>query len=116
MDASITNVLVGFVGISAVCMVVVQLVKNLVPSKEDSDGNEVGPRRWLAPIIIVLGAVLGGVVGFIRKDYMADDGTMFMAAWVVAGFLIGAATVGLYGGIKEILPGLFNDNGWIGSK
>lgn len=114
MDATIVNVLVGLVGISAICTVLVQLGKNLIPPKVDAEGNEIGPRRYLAPSVIVVGMLLGLVVGFVRKDHALENGLMFMTAWVMAGFLIGAASVGLYGGLKSLFPGVFASRGWIG--
>lgn len=114
MDATVVNILVGLIGISAVCTVLVQLGKNLIPSREDAEGNETGPRRWLAPAIIVVGTILGIAVGLIRKDYTMENGMMFMAAWAIAGFLVGATSVGMYSGLKSIIPGVFSSSGWVG--
>ena len=116
MDNTVVNILVGLVGISAVCMVLVQLGKNLIPSREDAEGNEIGPRRWLAPAIIVIGSLLGVLVGLVRKDYTLENGLMFMVAWGIAGFLVGATSVGMYNGLKSIIPGVFSSDGWVGGK
>lgn len=114
MDSTIVNVLVGLVGISAILTVLTQLGKNLIRSEVDDEGREIGPRRWLAPGIILVGVFLGLMVGFVRKDHALENGLMWMTAWAFAGYLIGAASGGLYGGLKSLFPGVFASRGWIG--
>ena len=114
MEREVVNLLVGMVGISVILTILVQLGKELLPSREDADGSEIGPRRWLAPIILVLGAILGAIVGVVRKDYIGEDAALYMTAWVIVGFIIAAASVGLYGGLSSLLPSIFNSQGWLG--
>jgi hypothetical protein len=114
MDSAIVNILVGLVGISAVLTVLTQLGKNLIESETDDDGREVGPRRYLAAGVILAGVVLGLMVGFVRKDHALENGLMWITAWAFAGYLIGAASGGLYGGLKSLFPGAFSSSGWLG--
>lgn len=116
MDSTIAATLVGLVGLSAVMMVLVQLGKNLLKSVEDGEGNEVGPRRWLAPGVLLISTLLGILFGFARGDLQGEDVAMWIAGWSIAGFLIGATSVGLYGGLKALVPGVFGPAGWIGRK
>ena len=114
MDSTIVYTLVGMVGISAILMILVQLGKDLLPTTEDAGGMEVGPRRWLAPAVLVIGTLLGLLVGAVRGDYKLPDGAAYMMAWAIVGFVIGASSTGLYSGLKSLLPGVFSDSGWIG--
>lgn len=116
MDLAVVQVLVGLLGLAAVLTVLVQLGKSLIPSVEDENGNEIGPRRWLAPILLGLGIILGVFIGFVRKDHLAENGLMFMTAWGIAGFLVAATSTGLYKGLSSLIPGVFNGDGWLGSK
>lgn len=115
LNQALVNVLVGIAGLAAICTVVVQAFKEVVPSKQDADGNEVGMRRWLPIGLPILGAVLGAAVAFLRGDHRLEEfAAMWVAAWSIAGFLTGAASVGLYGGLKALLPSAFSGRGWFG--
>jgi len=114
MDSTVVYTLVGLVGMSVVLTILVQMFKDQLPTREDAEGREIGPRRWLAPIVLAIGAVLGGAIGAIRGDYKLPDGAAWMAAWVFAGFINGAASAGYYGGLKALFPGVFSDSGWLG--
>jgi len=114
MEAQIVQTLVGIVGLSIVLLILVQLGKNFLPSVLDEEGTEIGPRRWLPPALLVIGTLLGIGVGFVRRDHLLDNGLLWMTAWGVAGFIIAASASGLYSSVSELLPGLFNDDGWLG--
>jgi len=116
MDVTVVNVLVGLLGLGAVLTVLVQLGKHLIPSVEDANGNEIGPRRWMVPALLVIGLVLGIFIGFVRKDYQAENGLMFMTAWGIAGFLVAATSSGIYKGLSSIIPGVFDSDGWLGGN
>lgn len=114
MNESLVTMLVGFFGLAAIATILVQLGKNLLPSREDAEGNELGPRRWLSPGILVITTLLGLLFGFVQGDSAGENGLLYMTAWAVVGLLIGATSTGLYSGLKALIPNVFSTRGWIG--
>lgn len=105
----IAKVLIGIGGLGAVLMVLAQMFKGLLREEQDGDGNEVGPRRYLAPIMITVGTGLGLLWAFLRGVATPE----LYLAWAVAGLLSGATSIGFYGGLKSLVPGVFNSGSWL---
>jgi hypothetical protein len=93
MDVVITTAILG-----AIAMVLAQTFKGLLPERPESEPpppeGKLYPRDFLP--LIMLGSMTVAGVGI--GAYKAED----LLVWAIAGFLAGAESMGLYGGVKSI--------------